>query len=88
MLDDLKDAEMVIDYACEIKEECKDLSENFAKYASIRLNHFIDMHKFFVEKATKDNTKNYDDISNCLWDVTHDNMKEWYEHVEKKIKGY
>ena len=54
MYDDLKDSEMMIKYACDIREENpedKNLADELAKYASSRLNHFIDylVSKDFVK---------------------------------------
>ena len=49
MNDDLKDAEMMIDYACEISkhEEDKALADEIAKYAQYRLEHLMQIKKLF-----------------------------------------
>ena len=50
MYDDLKDAEMMINYAWEIKEENSkdtDVADTIAKYAKYRLDHFMEFHKIF-----------------------------------------
>lgn len=56
MNDDLKDAEMMIDYACEISkhEEDKALADEIAKYAQYRLEHFMNFHKLFETEASKE----------------------------------
>ena len=55
MNDDLKDAEMMIDYAYEISkhEEDKALADEIAKYAQYRLEHFMNFHKLFEMKLLK-----------------------------------
>ena len=50
MYDDLKDADMMIGYAHEIKAEGpddKDLADELAKYAKFRLDHFVNFKYFF-----------------------------------------
>ena len=91
MYDDLKDAEMMIEYACEIKEhnpEDKALADELAKYAKFRLDHFMVFHKIFVEHAMK--AKNVDEktVEKCMWHEAHEQMQEWHEHIEKKVAKY
>lgn len=90
MYDDLKDADMMIEYACEVKEEQKDkpLADELAKYAQNRLNHFNEFHKLFqaeVEKEPKAETKT---VEKCMWEMTHEHLMEWYRSVKYKIEKY
>lgn len=90
MYDDLKDSEMMVEYAYEVKEHQEDkiLADELAKYAKSRLDHFMTFHKIFVEEAKK--SKNTDDktISHCMWEETHAQMQEWYDKIAKKISQY
>ena len=92
MNDDLKDAEMMIEYACEIKEEDeKDaaLAKELALYASHRLTHFMDFHKLFVAEAAKNQNKvTAETVDRCLWHETHEMMQEWYESIKHKIDHF
>ena len=56
MYDDLKDAEMMIDYACEIKEHCpedKALADEIANTPSIVQNILEPFIKFSLMKPIK-----------------------------------
>ena len=91
MYDDLKDAEMMIEYACDIKEdhaEDKALADEVAKYAKYRLEHFMAFHKIFIEEAKKQKEVTEKTVSMCMWEETHKNMQEWYEKIRKKIEKY
>lgn len=92
MYDDLKDAEMMIEYACEIAEhtpEDKALADELAKYAKYRLDHFMEFHKIFMAEAKKKATPTTEaKVDECLWEVTHENLQEWYKCVEERIKKY
>ena len=91
MYDDLKDAEMMIKYACEIKEqhpEDKALADEIAKYAKYRLDHFMIFHKIFVDEAHKQKEVNEKTVSHCMWNETHEQMQEWYDSISKKITKY
>ena len=91
MYDDLKDAEMMIEYACEIKEhtpEDKPLADELAKYAKYRLDHFMSFHKAFVAEASKFKDVDAKTVSRCMWEETHEHMQEWYTMIEKKIAKY
>ena len=91
MYDDLKDAEMMIDYACEIKEhhpEDKPLADELAKYAKYRLDHFMAFHKIFVTEASKQKEVDAKTVSNCMWEETHEQIQEWYSAIEKKVGKY
>ena len=91
MYDDLKDAEMMIEYACEIKEhqpEDKALADELAKYAKYRLEHFMMFHKIFVTEAHKQKEIDAKSVSHCMWEQTHEQMQEWYDAIEKKIGKY
>ena len=68
MNDDLKDAEMMIDYACEISkhEEDKALADEIAKYAQYRLEHFMNFHKLFENEASKEKNVDKETVSGCM----------------------
>ena len=91
MYDDLKDAEMMIDYACEIKEEepqDKMLADELVKYAKYRLEHFMTFHKIFVEEANKQKDVTAKTVEHCLWKETHAHVQEWHTKIEKKLSMY
>ena len=90
MYDDLKDADMLIDYAyCvrEENEEDKELADSIAKYALERFNHFKSFHKLFQEEVAKEDVTQ-ETAYECLWSETHEHMQEWAEEIEEKIKEY
>ena len=77
MYDDLKDAEMMIEYACEIAEknpEDKPLADELAKYAKFRLEHFMAFHKIFVEEARKHKEVNEKTVDHCMWKESHEQI--------------
>lgn len=91
MYDDLKDAEMMIEYACEIAEhspEDKPLADELAKYAKFRLEHFMVFHKIFVEHALKHKEVNEKTVDHCMWKESHEQMQEWHDKIAKKINKY
>lgn len=90
MYDDLKDAEMMIEYACEIKEHDEDkvLADELAKYAKFRLEHFAQFHKIFVDEAMKHKEVNEKTVDHCMWHEAHEQMQEWHDKIEKKISKY
>ena len=91
MYDDLKDAEMMINYAWEIKEENSkdtDVADTIAKYAKYRLDHFMEFHKIFQAHALKEESISKDSVSTCMWDLTHEHMQEWYDKIKGKIEKY
>lgn len=91
MHDDLKDAEMLIHYACEIREEHKEdlaLADEIAKYAQFRLNHFMEFHKIFQIEAKKMESVTKATVSMCLWEESHEMMQEWYGAIKSKIEKY
>ena len=91
MYDDLKDAEMMIEYACEITEhspEDKPLADELAKYAKFRLEHFMTFHKIFVEHALKHKEVNEKTVDHCMWKESHEQMQEWHDKIAKKINKY
>lgn len=94
MRDDLKDAEMMINYAHEIQEEGdKTLADDFAKYATYRLEHFDNFHKILLDelKASKDTDDDDDDkeeIEACLWKETDKALKEWHNKIKSEIEQY
>ena len=91
MYDDLKDAEMMIEYACEIAEhspEDKPLADELAKYAKFRLEHFMTFHKIFVDHALKHKEVNEKTVEHCMWKESHEQMQEWHDKIAKKINKY
>lgn len=91
MYDDLKDADMMIHYAYDIREESpedKNLADELAKYASFRLNHFMEFHKLFQAEAAKMPTVTEETVSMCMWKETHEMNMEWYQKIKSKIDKY
>lgn len=91
MHDDLKDAEMMIDYAYSIRKknpEDKTLADELAKYASFRLNHFMEFHKHFADEAMKTPEFKGETVALCMWDETHEMMQEWYRQIKDKVEKY
>ena len=76
MYDDLKDADMMIEYAYEVKEhdEDKALADELAKYAHFRLSHFMEFHKLFQSEAMKETKVNEKTVGDCMWHETHEMM--------------
>lgn len=91
MYDDLKDAEMMIDYACDIKKENPEdraLADELAKYAKYRLDHFTTFHKLFIDEAGKEKGITQRTVSDCMWGEAHEQMQDWHGKIEKKIAKY
>lgn len=91
MSDDLKDSEMMIDYAYCIRKEDKSdesLANEIAKYASYRLDHFMEFHKLFQAEAAKAVNVNEETVSTCMWKEAHEGMQDWYETIKRKIEKY
>ena len=91
MYDDLKDAEMMIDYACKVKEENpedKALADELAKYAKYRIEHFMVFHKIFVDEAHKQKQVTEKTVEHCMWKESHEQMQEWHDKIAKKIAKY
>lgn len=92
MHDDLKDADMLSEYACELRKkhpEDKPIADELMKYAKYRLDHFMEFHKIFMAEAKKKATPTTEaKVDECLWEVTHENLQEWYKCVEERIKKY
>lgn len=92
MSDDLKDAEMMIDYACEIREHEEDtaLAGEFAKYAKYRLDHLMEFHKLFVAELAKTEKSEKDSkaVTDCLWKETHEMFQSWYKRISDKVAKY
>ena len=91
MYDDLKDAEMMIDYAHEIVEEHaedKPLADELVKYAKFRMEHFMAFHKLFVEEAHKQKQVTEKTVEHCMWKESHEQVQEWHDKIAKKIAKY
>lgn len=90
MYDDLKDADMLIDDACAIREENAEdtrVAEELVKYAIERMSHFESFHSLF-QKEVQDSGVTQETVHACLWEETHEHMVEWAESIKKKIKNY
>lgn len=88
--DDLKDADMIMGYAYTMAEEGhKKLADSMVTNARERLVHSKKIHDDFttlVREMGGDNKERIKDkVSECMWDITHDHMKEWYEKIENCI---
>ena len=68
--------------------EDKNLADELAKYASYRLNHFMDCHNLFKAEAMKMPQITEETVSMCMWNETHKMMQEWYDHIKSKIDKY
>ena len=90
MIDDLKDAEMMINYACKLKdsEEDKSFSAEIAKYAKTRLEHFMFFHKMFESEIAKEKDIGKETVQECMWEEIHEMYQDWYNDIDKKIKKY
>lgn len=91
MNDDLKDAEMLIDYACKLKKEGghDEVAKFFAESAVQRLSKsFKETHALFTTHANQEKGFGEETVTNCLWDVQHEQMMEWYEKIAKKIEKF
>lgn len=90
MIDDLKDAEMMINYACKLKdsEEDKGFSAEIAKYARTRLEHFMVFHKMFESEIAKEKDIGKETVQECMWEEIHEMYQDWYNDIDKKIKKY
>lgn len=88
MYDDLKDAEMLIDYACHMKEEgLDDVAKYFAENAVYRLSKsFKEAHTLFTTHAAQEKGFTEESVTHCLWDVQHEQMMDWYDKIAKKIE--
>ena len=91
MYDDLKDAEMMIDYAYCIREEQeadKNLADEIAKYAQYRLQHFTEFHHLFENEAEKQKSMDSDTVDKCMWNECQETLQEWHDEIERKINKY
>lgn len=91
MYDDLTDAEMMIDYACEIKKESEEdlaLASEIAKYAQYRLSHFWEFHKLFQNEMSKEPAAAQKSASDYLWGRTEDYLSEWHDRIKNKIEKF
>ena len=90
MHDDLKDADMLIDYACKMKEEGKeDVAKYFAENAMFRLTKsFKEAHNLFATYAKQEKGFDEESVTHCLWDEQHEQMVEWHDKIAKKIEKF
>ena len=90
MYDDLKDAEMLIEYAEKMKEEGReDVAKYFAENAVFRLTKsFKEAHALFAANATQEKGFTEESVTHCLWDVQHEQMMDWYDKIAKKVEKF
>lgn len=86
--DDLKDSDMLIGYAHDLKETNKSLADLYMVDAKSRLAHSQSMHKEFVSLVQGMKSERCEDVVDCLWDMTHSHYVEWYEELENCIKKW
>lgn len=88
MTDDLKDGEMLIDYACCLKEEGEEtLAKLCLEDAAYRLTKsFKEFHNQFISSAQQEKGFNEETVATCLWDVQHEEMMEKYDNLIKRIE--
>lgn len=94
MYDDLKDAEMFIDYVLELKSNPNDgkVAKELADYARERMNHFKVFHELFSSettiwlKSSKADSKEM--VETCLWDISHEHMQDWAQKIKDKIESF
>lgn len=87
--DDLKDSDMLVEYAKELKNTNKSLADMFMADAKTRLSHSQIMHKEFTGIVEKIREKDgNEEVANCLWEVTHNYYMEWYDKLENCIKKW
>lgn len=91
MNDDLKDAEMMIDYAYCIRKENEGdeaLVNEIARYAQYRLEHFSDFHNLFKQEAAKSKLAAEETVQNCMWEETHEMFQDWRDKIKRKIEKF
>ena len=89
MYDDLKDSEMMIDYAFCIREEGdKTLADEIAKYAQYRRQHSLEFHKLLMQEITKEKKEEKETVHECMWEEAHEALQEWHDKIERKVKSY
>lgn len=90
MHDDLKDAEMLIEYAEKMKEEGReDVAKYFAENALFRLSKsFKEAHALFMTHAQQEKGFDEETVTNCLWHEQHEQMQEWHDKIAKKIEKF
>ena len=91
MYDDLKDAEMLIDYAYELKKEggYDEVAKFFAESAAFRLTKsFKEAHTLFTTHATQEKGFDEETVTNCLWNAQHEQMMDCYDKIAKKIEKF
>lgn len=90
MMDDLTDADMLIDYACKIRKEGEDdenLARTFKNEAEERLAHFEKFHNVFEDQVEQYNIDKQQ-ICYCLWQASHVHCIDYKDKIDKKIKAF
>lgn len=83
--DDLKDSEMFLDYACELKEKDREVSEIFAREAQSRLEHFEHFNQLLEQQLEKETPARQETVDKCLWEESHKEMVHCYEKLKEKL---
>lgn len=87
--DDLKDGEMLIDYAKELRSSYKSLSESYASDAKNRLQHSQQMLKELTKIVEEMiGTSANDSLASELWQMIASHYAEWQEKLDLCIKKY
>lgn len=92
MYDDLKDSDMLIDYAHELKEIDSSIAKELASYAQERFSHFKKFHDIFVSEVKEwskgKETESKEMVEDCLWAQAHEHFQDWAEKIQSKIKAF
>lgn len=71
------------------EEEKEDVAKYFADNAAYRLNQsFKAAHTLFTTHAQQEKGFNEESVTNCLWDVQHEQMMDQHDKIAKKIEKF
>lgn len=83
MTDDLKDSDMWLDWAKELEESSPEVSKFLYTAAKERLTvSFPQTMQLFEQICKADKSME----GNSLKDLLKDNLNDWYENLERKLK--
>lgn len=89
ILDHLKDAQMLMNYAEEAKEhENPDLATYFCTKAKTRIQMLNEDHQKAVELIKKEETENKDPYQEGKWDCMHEFLIEEKKKLDYKIQTF
>lgn len=92
MYDDLKDSDMLIDYAYKLKEKGEmETARYMAERAKVRMEQLAKIHELFKSQAlAEEQSKEVDSkkVRDCLWEETHKHLVEWAHSIKEKIKAF